>query len=174
MNQKKTDKEELKQAQIFTPPWVTNEMLDLIGEGNLSDHETFFLEPTCGDGQMLIVIVERIYKALLAKYEGDIEKALSETLFKFYATELDDTLIPTARMRVWMFAAETIGRELSTFEQYLIAHQLQQSIECRDFFAETIPALDTSPGMRAVLRKVLKDREMRTGSIIKESQRNES
>lgn len=145
----------LEKCQIFTPPWVTNEMLDLLGGDDvLSDHENFFFEPTSGDGQMLIVIVERIYKALLAKYEGDIEKALSETLFKFYAAELDDTLVPKARMRVWMFAAETIGRDLSTFEQYLIAHQLQQSIECRDFFTETLPALDTSPGMRAGLRKV--------------------
>lgn len=150
-------KKKLKQGQIFTPPWVTNEMLDLIGGDKvLSDDESFFFEPTCGDGQMLIVIVERIYKALLAKYDGDIEKALSETLFKFYASELDETLIPPARMRVWQFAAKEIKRELSLFEQYLIAHQLQQSIECRDALKESIDAIDSCPGMRALKRMELK------------------
>lgn len=159
MSQKKIDKEKLKQSQVFTPPLVTNEMLDLLDQQNFSDTDTFFLEPTCGDGQMLIVIVERIYKSLLAKYEGDTERALSEALFRFYAAELDDTLVPTARNRVFQFAAETIGRELNRFEQHLISWQLWQSIECRDFFTETIPALDTSPGMREIQRKILKMRE---------------
>lgn len=141
-------------TQIFTPSHITNEMLDLIGGDDvLAAHENFFFEPTCGDGGMLVVMIERIFKALLKKYDGDKEKALSETLFKFYATELDESLVPIARMKIWRFVADKIERELSVFEQYLIAHQLQQSIECRDALKESISAIHEIPAMRALKRK---------------------
>lgn len=144
----------LKQAQVFTPEWATNEMIDLLDRSCLSSHETFFFEPSCGDGEMLVVIVERIFKALLVKYEGDKDKALADTLHKFYAIELDETLVPKARMRIWEWAIGKLGREPSPFEQCMIAHGLQQSIEWRDFFeVMKTPILD-NPKARAISRKL--------------------
>ena len=144
---------DLKQAQIFTPPHITNQMLDLLGEGNLSDHNTFFFEPTCGNGEMLIVIIERIFNSLLIKYDGDKAKALCETMFKFYATELDESLVPVARMRVFNFFSEKYnGLDASTVCSYLLAHQIQQSIEHRDALKESIPCMDTTAGARAIKR----------------------
>ena len=145
----------LKQAQVFTPEWVTNDMIDLLDQSCLSDHETFFFEPTCGDGEMLVVIVERIYKALMQKF-GEHERAFSETIFKFYATELDEELVPKARMRIFNWAIKNAGRELTSLEQSLIALQLAQSIECRDALKVSIPNIDSSPGMRAIKRKKAK------------------
>ena len=142
----------LVQAQVFTPPWATNEMLDMVGGERLSDHETFFFEPTCGDGQMLLVMVERIYKALLNKYQ-DHEKAFCETLFKFYASELDEVLVPKARMRIYEWAVENAGRPLSRIEDGLICLQLVQAIECRDALKDSIPNIDPAPSMRALKRK---------------------
>lgn len=143
---------DLAQAQVFTPPWATNEILDLLGEDRLEDPNTFFFEPTCGDGQMLEVIVERSYQALMRVY-GDHNKAFTETLFKFYATELDESLVPKARMRIWEWAIAKAGRPLSKMEQSLIALQLAQAIECRDALKDSIPNIDSSPSMRALKRK---------------------
>lgn len=83
-------------------------------------------------------------------------KALADTLHKFYAIELDETLVPKARMRIWEWAIKKLDREPTPFEQCMIAHGLQQSIEWRDFF-ETMktPVLD-NPGARAVARKLKK------------------
>jgi hypothetical protein len=144
----------LKQAQIFTPPHITNQMLDMLDQSYFSDPEYFFFEPTCGEGDMLIVILERIYNHLLIKH-GDVVKAISETIFKFYATELDESLVPIARMKIFDFVVKIMGRDLSDFEKYLIALQLAQAIECRDVLKILKPpsALDTSPGMRSLKRR---------------------
>ena len=64
----------LKQAQVFTPSWVTNQLIDMLDQNLLSDYETFFFEPTCGDGAMLVVIVERIFNELLKKYKNKEKK----------------------------------------------------------------------------------------------------
>ena len=146
-------KQNLSEAQVFTPPHITNQMLDLLGEDCLKDHDTFFFEPTCGDGQMLIVIIERIYLALLEKYEGDKIKALSETLFKFYATELDDSLVPIARHKVFnFFAKESAGLDSSEFIGSVIAWKLHESIECRDALKESIQSIHATPAVRALKR----------------------
>lgn len=145
---------DLEKAQVFTPEWATNQMIDLLDPSCLATHETFFFEPTCGDGQMLVVIIERIFQALLVKYEGDKDKALADTLHKFYAIELDDRLVPLARMRIWEWAINKLEREPTVFEQCTIAHGLQQSIENRNFFdVIKSPVLD-NPKARAVSRKI--------------------
>lgn len=142
--------EKLKQAQVFTPAKVTNEMLDMLDQQVFSRHETFFFEPSCGDGEMLVVILERIYQELLNTYK-DHHQALADTLFKFYAIELDHKLVPKARNRIYEWAKGKAQRELSELEMYLIARSLQQSIECRDFF-EVMKGSIESPGKRAMQR----------------------
>lgn len=152
------NKENLKANQVFTPPWVTNEMLDLLYKDRptlLSDWETFIFEPSCGDGEMLIVIIERIYKALLEKY-NDPERSFCETLFKFYAIELDEELVPKARMRIYEWAQKTACRELTRIEEWLIAFQLHQSIEYRDALKEGIASVHQTPAIRALKRKNIK------------------
>jgi hypothetical protein len=143
----------LKQAQVFTPPWATNQMIDMLDQNLLSDHETFFFEPTCGDGTMLVVIVERIFVELEKKY-NDKTKALADTLFKFYAIEFDAELVPHARKRIYDWAVSKIDRELSELEMYLIAHSLQQSIENRDFFEAMKHPIDAPSGAKAISRKL--------------------
>lgn len=124
----------LKQAQVFTPSWATNEMIDMLKNSLLSDDETFFFEPSCGDGKMLVVILERCFEELLTKYNDDQCKALADTLYKFYAIELDKNLVPQARMRIYEWAISKIDREVTEFEAFMIARQLSVSIECKNFF----------------------------------------
>lgn len=147
----------LKPAQVFTPSNITNEMLDLIDQSRFADHETFFFEPSCGDGEMLVVILERIFNMLNEKYQ-DKEQAMADTLFKFYAIELDDELVPKARMRIFEWVKVKLEREIAPFEMYMVARSLQQSIEHRDFFEVMKGSID-SPGKRKMeghTRKVSK------------------
>lgn len=143
----------LKQTQVFTPPWATNQMIDMLDQKLLSDHETFFFEPSCGDGQMLVVMLDRIFNELMKKY-GQKDEALAETLFKFYAIELDEKLIPKARRRVWDWAVSKIERKPSSLEMNLIAWSLHQSIENRDFFEAMNHPIDAPSGARAISRKL--------------------
>jgi type I restriction-modification system DNA methylase subunit len=143
----------LKEAQIFTPSKVTNQMLDMLDQRVFEEHETFFFEPSCGDGAMLVVILDRIFNVLLIKY-GDKSQALADTLFKFYAIELDESLVPKARTKIFNWAKEVMDRELSDLESYLIARSLQQSIENRNFFEVMKDPIVESNGGRALNRKL--------------------
>lgn len=143
----------LNETQVFTPHWVTNQMIDMLDQNLLSDHDTFFFEPSCGDGAMLVVIVDRIFNELFKKY-GDKTQALADTLFKFYAIELDAELVPKARKRIYDWAVSKIERELSELEMYLIARSLQQSIENRDFFEAINHPINAPSGAKAISRKL--------------------
>ena len=125
-------KKDLKQAQVFTPKSVTNEMLNLFDQQIFSEDNTFFFEPTCGNGEMLVVILERIYQQLLKKYKDETQ-ALADTLFKFYAIELDESLVVEARTKIFVWIREK-KETLTDFEAYLVARLLQQNIEHKDFF----------------------------------------
>lgn len=150
--------ENLKETQVFTPPGVTNQMLDLLDQSDFSKPETFYLEPSCGQGDMLVVIAERIFLELMKKYHNDVNKALSETLFKFYAIEIDPILVSKARMAMFEWATLKMGRELSDLENYLIAHSLQNSIECEDFFELMERNISTSNGKRAISKTLKKEK----------------
>lgn len=151
-------KKDHKNQQVFTPAWATNEMLDMIDRKLLSDHETFFFEPSCGNGEMLVVILDRILNELVKKY-GDIEQALVDTLFKFYAIEIDEALVVVARRVVYDWAVSKIDRDLSALEMYLIARSLQQSIEHRDFFDVIDMPIDAPNGRKAINRIKRKGRK---------------
>lgn len=130
----------IKQTQVFTPEWVTNEMLDLLKEGDLSDDDTYFFEPCCGDGAMLTVIIKRIFSSLKDKYAGFTdgkERAFAETLVKFYAIELDPRLVVDCRINVFMLMVDIINiysLDIKISLEYVIARVLQDKIENKDFF----------------------------------------
>lgn len=121
-----------KQTQIFTPPKVTNQMLDLLDQSNFTDPRTYFFEPCCGDGSMLLEIVKRVYDKNLEKYNNK-SIALAEALCKFYAIEIDPELVVKARFKIWEWAVNTLDN-VSEFEQNIISQVLQDKIQNKDFF----------------------------------------
>lgn len=74
---------------------------------------------------MLVVIVDRIFNELLKKY-GDKTQALADTLFKFYAIELDAELVPKARKRIYDWAVSKIERKLSELEIKSLDREIRQ------------------------------------------------
>lgn len=128
----------LKETQIFTPRHITNKMLDLLEDNNSEiwkNETTYLFEPCCGDGEMLIVCLQRIYNKLLEKNIGNREKSLAECCFKFYAIELDKEMVIKARIKIYEFIEEkSKDLDLSSFISYILAYLLQEKIENKDFF----------------------------------------
>ena len=48
-----------KTGEIFTPSHIVDEMLALLPAGILEDPKMTFLDPTCGNGNILVRILER-------------------------------------------------------------------------------------------------------------------
>lgn len=150
----KQDKTNLKQGQVFTPTKVANEMLDMISEEDFSSLESFFFEPTCGNGAILVPILERCYTALLTKrYPDSPAMALSQALQKVYAIELDPKLVIEARHAVFDWVCSKLTSQPTELELSLIGCQIAQSIECRDFFDVMDNTVASSAGTRALSRK---------------------
>jgi hypothetical protein len=45
-------------GEVFTPHYIVKEMLDLLPPGILNDPYKTFLDPTCGNGNILVTILE--------------------------------------------------------------------------------------------------------------------
>ena len=45
-------------GEVFTPTYIVKEMLDLLPPGILNDPSKTFLDPTCGNGNILVTILE--------------------------------------------------------------------------------------------------------------------
>ena len=132
---RKQKKADYVDTQVFTPPAITHQMLDLLDQSVLADEEANFFEPSCGNGQMLEVIVDRLYQAMLSANGGDRERALAATCVRFYAIEIDPAMVRDARRRIydvlWNMAKDCDMRLLC---QWFIAWLVHQRIECKDFF----------------------------------------
>lgn len=125
----------IKDTQIFTPRWAADQMLDLISPELFGSDEAFFFEPSCGEGAILIPMLDRIYEAVFQKHQ-DQNRTVAETLHKFFAVELDESLVLKCREKVWEWVMDRIGNgaDYEKLCDYLIANQIRDAIEHNDFF----------------------------------------
>jgi type I restriction-modification system DNA methylase subunit len=54
-------------GEVFTPPWLVEDMLDLVKE-ETERIDARFLEPACGSGNFLVVVLRRKLAAVDARY----------------------------------------------------------------------------------------------------------
>ena len=53
-------KERVKQTgEVFTPSWLVNEILDKLPEDQWTNSSKTFIDPACGNGNILVEIVRR-------------------------------------------------------------------------------------------------------------------
>jgi hypothetical protein len=90
------DKLRIKQtAEIFTPTWQVQEILDkieLLNNDTFTDETKTFIDPTCGDGQYLSEVVIR----KIGQSNCTLEKALSTT----YGVELMEDNVELCKERL--------------------------------------------------------------------------
>lgn len=87
-------------GEVFTPPHIADEMLDLLEKGRedeniFADPSIIFFEPTCGNGNIVVQIVKRRLSAFKKAFEKEgynhPEKwAIAATIQNLYACDVDD------------------------------------------------------------------------------------
>lgn len=74
MNLIKSKKRVADHGEVFTPPWLVENMLDLV-KGETERIDARFLEPACGSGNFLVPILQRKLAAVELKFgKSDFEK----------------------------------------------------------------------------------------------------
>ncbi len=85
----------LSSDEVFTPPQVVNQMLDLLPDKLWSDAKATFLDPACKSGVFLREIAKRLDKGLepeIPDLQTRIDHILSRQLFGLPITELTSLL----------------------------------------------------------------------------------
>ncbi len=67
MNLIKSKKRVADHAEVFTPPWLVEKMLDLV-KGETERIDSRFLEPACGSGNFLVPVLQRKLAAVEVKF----------------------------------------------------------------------------------------------------------
>ena len=75
-------------GQVFTPTWIVNEILDLVGYDNDSIIDKYILEPSSGDGVFLTEIVNR-YIDICLKQQIETNQIIERLEKYVYGVELD-------------------------------------------------------------------------------------
>jgi hypothetical protein len=92
-------------GEAFTPSHITNRMLDFLQPPAWEPDKTF-LDPTCGNGQMLVVFLQR----KLALNHDPIM-----ALHTIYGADIQQDNIDTARTRLLEMVAPLLGFDLIKF-----------------------------------------------------------
>ena len=85
----------LSSDEVFTPPEVANQMLDLLPQELFEDPNTKFLDPGCKSGVFLREIAKRLIKGLEDKIpdlQERIDHICKEQLYAIATTELTSLL----------------------------------------------------------------------------------
>jgi hypothetical protein len=74
MNLIKSKRRVADHGEVFTPPWLVENMLDLV-KGETERIDSRFLEPACGSGNFLVPVLQRKLAAVEAKFgKSDFER----------------------------------------------------------------------------------------------------
>jgi len=119
-----------KTGEVFTPQWLVDQMLDELPQDLFVDPEKTFIDPACGDGNILVRVLRR-------KIEGGSTplQALQTT----YGVDLMEDNIQKCRRRLFSVAFEYDKSPNSLWRDALLgniksANALEMSLE--DIFNE--------------------------------------
>lgn len=100
-NQTKSRERVRDLAEVFTADKEVNAMLDLLGETAYSI-ETRNLEPSCGNGNFLVAILERKLNTVASKFKQqmDFEYQTLIALASIYGVDIDSENIKEAKSRM--------------------------------------------------------------------------
>ena len=131
----KSKKRVRESAEVYTPKWVVNEMLDLIPAETWKNIDATFLEPAGGNGNF----VEEILRRKLAKANTTEEKI--RALKSVYAIELMLDNVDEMRTRVKLIMQEN---GVTEGIDYIIKRNIQQGnfLSKENIFGEDISFYD--------------------------------
>ena len=109
----KSKKRVQQHGEVFTPQWMVQKMLDVEGVKEACENiEATFLEPSAGDGNFLVAILERKLKAVTEQFSDGHWKTKSLfALSSIYGIEFLADNLEIARSRMLL-------RYLNWYEEY--------------------------------------------------------
>lgn len=97
-----------KYAEVLTPKWLVEKMLDMLQEEQPPDYDAFaihttFLEPACGNGNFLV----EIYRRKLQRCHSPADAL--QALGTIYGVDILHDNVEEARARLYAMYAEAYG-----------------------------------------------------------------
>lgn len=96
-------------GEVFTPFAIVEKMLELIPESVWKDPEYVFLEPTCGNGQFLVKILEKRLSVGIP-----LETALNTII----AMDISSENILESHQRIYEICAKELSKKKLSKEEY--------------------------------------------------------
>src|SRR5438874_12762812 len=147
MNLIKSKRRVADHAEVFTPPWLVEKMLDLVKD-ETERIDSRFLEPACGSGNFLVEVLRRKLAAVELKFgKSDFEKrhyALL-ALMCLYGIELLPDNIAECRANLLEIFAEYLNidesDDLYRAASYVLAQNLVHgdALTMRTHYGQPIP-----------------------------------
>ena len=100
-----------KNGEVFTPFYLIDEMLNLIPDAVWADPEYIFIEPTSGNGQFLLKILDK-----RIKHGIDIETALNTMI----GMEKNEELVIISHARIF----EMIGEDNTKLYESIVKNNI--------------------------------------------------
>lgn len=116
----KSNKRKRSFGEVYTPSWLVKNMCDMLPEDAWNDIHKTFLEPSCGNGNFLVEILDR--KLKLCKNASDGLVALSS----IYGIDIQEDNVQESIQRMYSMFVERFGESNEALEI------LQQNIICAD------------------------------------------
>lgn len=113
----KSRKRVIDHGEVFTPEWMVNDMLDLVKD-ETERIDSRFLESACGEGNFLVVVLERKFGAVQARFgssEFERQHQALLALMCIYGIELlEDNVVACRHRLLSLFQSFlNIGKESS-------------------------------------------------------------
>lgn len=133
-----------EKGEVFTELREINNMLDLTADAHRNYKNQRILEPACGNGNFLVVILQRrladISRAFKKTQQDEIEFAILTALTTIYGVDIMPDNIVEARDRLWHEAKNTyenlIARSKRREAWYLAVEQiLETNIQLGDMLS---------------------------------------
>ena len=145
MNLIKSKKRVADHGEVFTPPWLVEQMLDLV-KGEAERIDARFLEPACGSGNFLVPILQRKLAAVELKFgKSDFEKRHYALygLMCAYGVELLEDNIAECRANMLDIFADYLGLDEADDLYRAASHVLSLNLVHGD--AMTMRGIDGDP-----------------------------
>lgn len=145
MNLIKSKKRVADHGEVFTPPWLVEQMLDLV-KGEAERIDARFLEPACGSGNFLVPILQRKLAAVELKFgKSGFEKRHYALygLMCAYGVELLEDNIAECRANMLDIFADYLGLDEADDLYRAASHVLSLNLVHGD--AMTMRGVDGNP-----------------------------
>jgi len=130
-------------GEVFTPPWLVNQMLDALDESSFEAPGKTFVDPACGNGNILVEVIRRKINNGCTAYQS---------LMTTYGIDIMPDNVADCRKRMVEVAFEASGEIRSAWKTRLYEKAVAHNIRLGDtlkFAPEDIFSLKPSKELKA-------------------------